>query len=366
VIARRIAVAAIWGVVAVFAGELLVRTFAPQDLQRDIPELWMQDPTLGWRHRPNAHVVANTGERNVEICTNGAGDRVDCHRPPPAHCAGRVLWLGNFEALSIPFAETPWSLLDADTGACTDAAGVTTYYMGQYIAAARERLGAPGAHWDVVSLAVYVGNDFTTQPEFVPPPQDMQHQPWRLLPAGLTVHDLWTWFYPYNSWLESRSQLYVASRTAIRRALDRGDVGIYGVPETLRRSKLTPALLDGTARGIVRVAQEAHRHGARFLLVLHPHRAQVMDPDGAKIVRAMPALAGDIDMNAATDELLSRLGTVPEIDATVDLLPVLREHADPGLWEPEDQHMSAAAYRIWAETVSPPLRELLAEGPPPS
>jgi hypothetical protein len=366
VIARRLAVAAIWLVVAVFAGELLVRAFAPQVLQRDIPDLWVMDPALGWRHRPNVHGIANTGERDVEICTNAAGDRVDCHRPPPTHCAGRVLWLGDFEALSIPWAETPWALLDADTGACTDAAGVGSYYMGQYVAAARERLGAPGAHWDVVTLAVYVGNDFTPDPELVPPPQDVQRRPWRLLPAGPSLQALWDWFYPYNSWLESRSQLYVAGRSAIRRALDRGDVGVYGVPDPLRRSKLTAALLEGTARGIALVAQEAHRHGARFLVVVHPHRSQVLDPDGSKLARALPELAGDLDMNAPSEELVSRLGTVPEIDVAIDLLPALRAHADPALWEPVDQHLSAAAYRIWAETVSGPLRELLAEGPPPS
>lgn len=365
-IARRLALAAIWLAVALFAGELGLRACAPQDLQRDIPDLWVKDPALGWRHHPNERGIANTGERDVEICTNGAGDRVDCRNPPRTSCAGRVLWLGDFEALSIPFPETPWALLDADTGACTDAAGVSSYYMGQYVAAARERLNAPGAHWDVVTLAVYVGNDYTTTPESVPPPQDVQRRPWRLFPAGLSLQAIWDWAYPMNSWLESRSHLYVATRSAIRRALDRGDVGIYGVPETLRKSKLTPALLDGTARGIALVAQEAHAHGARFLVVVHPHRAQVLDPDGAEIARALPALASDLDMNAASEELMSRLGSVPEVDRAIDLLPVFRAHAAPGLWEPEDQHLSAAAYRLWAETVSGPLRELLAEGPPPA
>jgi len=364
VIAKRLAVAAIWLVLAVFAGELLVRVFAPQDLQHDIPDLWVMDPALGWRHRPNVHLVANTGQRDVEICTNAAGDRVDCHRPPRTQCAGHVLWLGDFEALSIPWDETPWALLDADTGACTDAAGVGSYYMGQYVAAARERLGAPGAHWDVVTLAVYVANDYTTNPESVPPPQDVQRRPWRVFPAHLSVQGVWDWFYPFNSWLESHSQFYVAGRAAIRNSLDRSDTGIYGPPETLLRSKLTPELLDGTARGIALVAQEAHRHGARFLVVVHPYRNQVLDPDGQKLARALPELAGDLDMNAAQERLLERLVTVPEIDATVDLLPVFREHADPGLWEPVDQHLSAAAYKLWAGAVSPPLRELLAEAPP--
>ena len=365
-IAKRLAVAALWLAVAVFAGELLVRAFAPQVLQHDVPDLWAMDPALGWRHHPNVHLVANTGERDVEICTNAAGDRVDCGHPPATGCAGHVLWLGDFEALSIPWAQTPWALLDADTGACTDAAGVGSYYMGQYVAAARERLGAPGAHWDVVTLAVYVGNDFTPDPELVPPPQDVQRRPWRLFPAHLTQQGLWDWFYPYNSWLESRSQLYVAGRSAIRRALDRGDVGIYGVPDILRRSKLTPALLDGTARGIALIAEEAHRHGARFMVVVHPYRNQVLDPDGAKLLHALPELAGDLDMNAAQEGLFARLSSVPEIDASVDLLPVFRDHADPGLWEPVDQHLSAAAYKLWAETASEPLRELIAAGPPAS
>jgi len=366
VTAKRFAAGALLAVVLLSAAEAAVRLFDPQVLQRDVPDLWVMDSALGWKHRPNVRLVANTGERDVEICTGASGDRVDCGKPPRTDCAKRILWLGDFEALSIPWQETPWSLLDADTGACTDAAGVGSYYMGQYVAAARERLGAPGAHWDVVTLSVYVGNDFTPDPELVPPPQDVQRRPWRVFPAGLSLQAVWDWFYPYNAWLESHSEAYVAGRSAIRRAQDRGDVGIYGVPDPLRKSKLTPALLDGTARGIGLVADEAHRHGARFLVVVTPHRSQVLDPDGTKVVKALPALAGDVDMDAASRELVARVAALPHVDRAVDLLPALRAHADPALWEPVDAHLSAAGYRVWFESVRGPLRELLALGPPPS
>jgi hypothetical protein len=361
VIVRRVAFAALFLVLGVFAAEAAVRLFAPQVLQHDIPDLWMEDTALGWRHRPNVRLRANTGERDVWICTSMAGDRVDCDKPARTDCTKRILWLGDFEALSIPWQDTVWAKLDADTGACTDAAGVGSYYMGQYVAAARERLNAPGARYDLVTLAVYVGNDYTPEPEAVPPPQDVQRRPFRVFPASLSLQGIWDWFYPFNSWLESHSQFYVAGRSAIRHAMERGDTGIYGVPETLLRSKLTPALLDGTARGVALIAQEAHRHGAKFLVVVHPHRSQVLDPDGAKIAASMPDLRNDLEMTAASTELMTRLESVREIDKAIDLLPVFRAHASPDLWEPVDAHLSAQAYQLWFETVRRPVAELLSE-----
>ncbi|HTO54648.1 MAG TPA: hypothetical protein VMR50_14780 [Myxococcota bacterium] len=362
---RRLGWAALLAVLAVVVAEALVRAFAPQVLQHDVPELWVRDAALGWRHRPDVDLIANTGERDVEICIDALGDRVDCHKPARTDCAKRILWLGDFEALSIPFQDTVWAKLEADTGACTYAAGVGSYYMGQYVGMARERLRDPAApHYDLVMLAVYVGNDFTPDPELIPPAQDVQWRPYRLFPASLSQQGIWDWFYPYNAWLESHSQAYVAGRAAIRRALDPGDVGVYGVPDPLLRSRVTPALFDGTAKGIALVAQEAHAHGARFLVVMHPFRSQVLDPKGEKLVHALPKLAGDIDMDQPSREIFRRLATYPEIDRAIDLLPVLRAHASPDLWEPVDAHLSAAAYQLWFETVRQPVRELLAEGPP--
>jgi hypothetical protein len=366
---RRVAFGAVLllalGVSSAFLLEGLVRVFQPQVLPHDEPDLWAPDAVIGWRRQPNKHVVANSGERDVDVCTNGVGDRVACGAPPRNDCAKRVLVIGDsyVEALAIPFAETVWSRLDADNGACSDVAGVGAYYLSQYVAQTRERLREPGAHYDLVIVSLYVGNDLTDDPEKLPKPQDVQRRPVRLFPAGLSEQALKDWFTPWNSWLKAHSQAYVAVRYAIRRWMDTGDVGIYGVPEALRRSQLTPALLDGTTRGLREIGEEAHRHGTRCLVVVVPHRSQATDPDGAVLLRGFPQLAGDVDMDLTSRELVPRLSEAPEIDRVVDLLPPLRARADPELWGTRDAHLSPKGHGVWFEALRDPVRELLAAPP---
>ena len=370
--ARRIAFRVILllalGTSAALLLEGLVRVFQPQILPHDVPDLWVPDAAIGWRRQPNKHVVANAGERDVDVCTNALGDRVECGAPARTDCAKRVLVVGDsyVEALSVPFEETAWSRLEHDNGACTDVAGVGAYYLSQYVAQTRERLRAPGAHYDLVIVSLYVGNDLTDDPEKLPKPQDVQRRPVRLFPAGFSENQLKDWFFPWNQWLKAHSEAYVATRFAIRRWMDPGDVGIYGVPEALRRSELTPALLDGTTRGLREIGEEAHRHGTRCLVVVVPHRSQALDPDGSVLLRGFPQLKGDVDMDLTSRELVPRLRAVPEIDRVVDLLPPLRARADPELWGTADAHLSPKGHEVWFEALRDPVRELLAAPPLPA
>ncbi len=244
--------------------EIGVRVFAPQVLAQDVPDLWQQDEAIGWKHAPNAHVLANTGDRDVEICTDAAGDRVSCSESARSDCAGRILVMGDsyVEALAVPFESTVWRQLESDTGACTSVAGVSGWGPSQYLAAVRARLAEPGARFDLVILSLYLGNDLTDDAEKLPPAKDVQRRPFRLLPAGLSLEALVDWFYPCNAWLESRSHAYVALRFAIRRLRDPGDVGLYGAPRALRTSQLTRPYLDETARGVGLVAEAARARRA--------------------------------------------------------------------------------------------------------
>ena len=345
---------------AALVSEGLVRALRPQVLQRDVPELWVPDPALGWRNRPNAHVVANTGERDVEVCTNALGDRVACGVPARTDCAKRVLVLGSsfVEAISVPFDALVWSRLDADTGACSSIAGVAAWAPGQELALLRERLRDSSVHYDVVVAVLYVNGEVVADPDAIPPPREIQHEPLRLLPAGLSLADLRAWFYPANAWLESRSQAYVAARAALRRLRDPGGVGIWGVPAALQRSRLTPELVDGTTRGVREMVEEAHRHGARCLVVLVPHPSQALDPDAATLLRGLPELAGDVDMALPSRVLVPRLEG-SGADRVVDLLPALQAHRDPALWGASDGHLSPAGHALWYEVMREPLRELL-------
>ncbi len=341
--------------------EIGIRIVDPQILPQDVPDLWLQDSIIGWKHTPNARMVANTGDRDVEICTDAEGDRVDCDAAPEGACAKRILVVGDsyVEALAVPYPETVWQRIDSDTGSCSNVSGVSGHRLSQYLKTARDRLGAKGADFDLVILAFYVGNDMTDDAETIPPAQDVQKRPVRLLPARISAEALYDWFYPLNAWLESRSHAYVAVRFAIRRFRDPGDAGLYGVSRALRRSQLTPEILEETTRGVRLIAEVAHAHGARLLVLVIPERTQVVDPTGEKIVRALPALAGDLDMDLTSREFVPRLEATPEIDRVVDLLPILRAHTDPANWGANDAHFSPLGHARLFDVIREPVRELL-------
>jgi hypothetical protein len=363
--ARRLGFAAV--LLAILGGftalsfEILVRVFDPQILQQDVPDLWVQDAAISWKHAVSVRMVANTGDRDVEICTDAAGDRVACGTAPRSDCAKRILAVGDsyVEALAVPFPETVWQRVDTDTGACTSVSGVSGYHLSQYLASVRARLAEPSADFDLVIVALYVGNDMTDDAEKLPAPQDVQRRPLRLLPSGLSAEALFDWFYPFNAWLESRSHAYVALRFAIRRFRDPSDIGLYGVSRALRKSQLTPAFLDETARGVRLLAEAAQQHGARVLVVVIPERNQVLDPDAARLVRALPGLAGDVDMNLVSRELIPRLEAIGEVDRVLDLLPILRANPEPALWGERDAHFSPQGHAYWFEAIRAPVRELL-------
>jgi hypothetical protein len=340
--------------------EIGVRILAPQVLAQDVPDLWQQDEAIGWKHTPNARVLANTGDRDVEICTDAAGDRVSCSESARPDCARRILVVGDsyVEALAVPFEQTVWRQLESDTGACTSVAGVSGWGPSQYLAAVRARLAEPGARFDLVILSLYLGNDLTDDAEKLPPAKDVQRRPFRLLPAGFSLEALVDWVYPRNSWLESRSHAYVALRSAIRRLRDPGDVGLYGAPRALRTSQLTRLYIDETARGVGLVAEAARARraaaGGRDSV-----RSQVLDPSAERLLRALPALAGDVDMDLASRELVPRLQAVAGAGRVVDLLPILRARPDPADWGERDAHFSPLGHQKWFEAIREPVRELL-------
>lgn len=340
--------------------EGLVRLLSPQVLPRDIPELWEVHPELGWRHAPEARVLANTGERDVEVCTDAVGDRVDCQRPERGPCAARVLVIGDsmVEALAIPWRQTAWSQLEEDTGACLFVSGVGGYGLAQYAEVARRRLGeTPG--YDAALLVFYVGNDFTLDATLMPKPQEVQRKPLRLLPAEWSPRGVRDWFYPYNAWLESRSHAYVALRAAVRRLQDPGRVGQFGVPLCVQPSRLGEAMLDETTRGVRGVAERAARAGTPLGVVLVPHWSQVLDPGGERLLQGLPHLAGDVDMDLVRRRFVPRLEAIPEVAEVVDLLPLLRERAGPSAWGERDPHPSPEQHALWREALRAPLRRLL-------
>lgn len=345
------------GAISAVLLEIATRIVAPQVLQHDVPGLWRPDETIGWVRVPNARVVANTGERDVEVCTDDRGDRISCRGEAPRACSARVLVIGDSftEALAIPWQQTVWSLLEADTEACLDVGGAGAYTLPQYVRFAEDRLRVDAPHYDVVILAFYSGNDFTNDPERMPKAQEVQRMPLRWLPPEWTQKGLVEWFYPVNQWLESRSHAYVGLRAAMRNvlALQPG----YAAPLAIRPRWLTPAIVGATREGVARIAASARAHGAPLVVFVIPDERQVVDPTGAALRRA-PGLA-DVDMDLPQKRFVPALADLEGV-LVVDLLPALRAGAHAGLWGERDRHFTPAGHARWFEIVRAPVREALA------
>ena len=340
--------------------ELLFRLTLPQVLPVDAPEIYHPDDAIGWRRSANVRAMANTGERDVEVCTDSRGDRVSCAAPRPASCPRRILVVGDsmVEALAIPFEQTAWARLERDVGACVDVAGVGAYGPSQYLKVVRERLRDRHDVYDVVVASMYASNDFVSDAERIPSARAIRRRPLRLLPAGLSQQALEDWFYPVNQWLESRSHAYVALRFAIRNMSDPGDVGVYGLPVALVRSRLTPRLLQETARSFALMADEVRHARSTLVITIVPIRNQVTDPTGARVRAAFPKLADEIDMDLVQKEFVPRLAELPGV-STVDLLPVLRETATPVYWGEKDGHLSPKGHAAWFDALRGPVRRAL-------
>ncbi len=363
---RRLARGLVWMaycVAAVAAGlELAVRMLMPQVLPVDAPQIYRPDDTIGWRRNANVRALANTGDRDVLVCTDASGDRVSCTQPHPGSCAQRILVVGDsfVEALAVPFDETVWARIERDTGACVDVSGVGGYEPSQYLQVLRERVRNTEARYDVVVASMFVGNDFVSDPERLPPSQSVWEQPVRLLPEGLDAEALVRWLHPYDQWMESRSHAYVALRFAVRTLRDPGDVGIYGLPIALVRDRLTDTVLDATTRSFAMMADEAVHAHAAFVVTILPVPVQVLDPAGTKLRRTFPSLASVIDMDLVQTTFVPELQRTAGVASVVDLLPSFRRHATPEYWGVHDQHLSPRGHEAWFAVLGPAVRAALA------
>jgi hypothetical protein len=340
--------------------ELAVRILIPQTLTHDAPDLWMPDVEIGWRHRPNTRVSINTGDRDVEICIDEEGDRISCATGPPRDCRRKVLVVGDSysEAVAVPFEQTVWHLLELATGACFEAAGVGAYGPSQYRRLIEERLSVPGGTFDLILLNLYVGNDFTPNVGRIPPPQEVQRKPVRLLPEELGKKELRAWLYPLNQALESRSHAYVAIRAAIRRVLAGGSIGIWGFPDVLRPSWLTQETLEPAISQVRLIADRAIEAETPVLISLIPVQVQVLDPDGSETLEAFPAYREDFDPNLSTKRIVPRLEEIPGIEI-IDLLPGLRQKASRAHWGRLDAHFSPEGHRLWFDLIRDQVQALL-------
>jgi hypothetical protein len=205
---------------ALGGAELAVRLVAPQQLILLRPDLWQPAETVGWLRRPNIDVEVNTGERTVRVVTDAWGFRVG-QRPPRAERS--VLLLGDsfMEALQVEHEQSFAGLLEAGlpqvagTAVAVRNAGVGGWDPNQYYLFARSELARQD--YDVVVVAVYVGNDVVGERMSTVPPRPAAVRHSLRIPRGLNGREIKDALaYPVNDFLEVRSHLFIFLRTQLR------------------------------------------------------------------------------------------------------------------------------------------------------
>jgi GDSL-like Lipase/Acylhydrolase family len=310
-------------------------------------QLFMDDPAVGTRLRPNAHAVYTTVEFSTHLAINAQGVRDDADIGPKAPGERRVVVLGDSLVLSVqvPLAETFCKLLEGQLNEADHRhhwrvinAGVQGYgpvddwLFFDHVAAAFQP--------DVVLIVVFVGNDATEANDKA-------------------------------SWLDAghppRTSTGAAAVNWLRRAVRASMVlQIVRLRVDLLKSKLTtPAPerplsaylahpppdvahgLDVARRAFGRIVARATAEGARTGVVLMPARFQTDDADFHNLAETIRQAGGTLVRNAATDRF--RQALAPLGVPMLDLLPVLAAQPDrQGLFFQRNVHLTPRGHRVVA------------------
>lgn len=342
--------------------EISVRFLLPQNLPTNLAaSLHVPDPIIGWKRVKNARSLVNTGERDVWICTDKNGDRIDCERTGAHKCRLRALVLGNsfVEALSIPYRETVWGRLEVSQGLCAAVAGVGAYYPGQYVIQTRQRLQEPeDKAFSMVILNLQAGSDFVDNIEWMPDASVVSLPDFFVYPRGISKKDLAEWFAPVNKRLETKSHAYVAVRNLLRDIIDPERVTRMGIPPGIRKSEFTNRRVNETTRAVELIAGMAAVRNIPLVVVVIPNIMQVLDPKGVALMDKYPLLQKDIDMDMISERLVPAIRGVRGVADVVDMLPCFRESADRSYWGTLDPHLSPKGHELWFRCIERSLSKL--------
>ncbi len=256
-------------VIALLLGEGGVRLFAPQQLVVRRTDVWLPVAGVGYKHAANIRTQANTGEQVVNIITDEDGYRVGLDgRKQAEH---NILLLGDsyMEALQVEYADSVAGLLEERLSKKLGVpigvrnTGVSGYSPSQYLIVAKEELAK--AHFDLVVVALYMGNDIEeTRTDFFPP-KTATGREFRM-PKNLGREELMSAIAaPMDQALEAQSELYIL----VRKGLDntRKEAGLVSRLLPPYFFKADPARgCDVTAAIALDIAKAAQEKGAQPVL----------------------------------------------------------------------------------------------------
>lgn len=346
------------------AAEIAVRVAAPQQLIMLRPDVWQPADTVGWLHRPNVDAQINTGERTVSLRTDSEGFRVGA--------AGRVeagvpiLLLGDsfMEALQVEHEQSLAGLLQQQLPDVVGApvavrnAGMAGWSPSHYLLRARTLI--PRDRYGLVIVAIFVGNDVVpVRLDHVAPRAPVGRHRFRI-PKDLSRRELVDAFLsPVNDALETRSHLFVFTRTRLETLRMRAGFSPLYMPPEFRRTEASSDRWDLAGGIAADIATLAAAHGARPLFVLIPAPFQVDERVFEQYLRGFDIDPADVDIEQPTRLLKEQLASRGL--SFVDALPAFRNAHRDGvrLYGTVDPHLTAEGHAQLADLLLPVAAEML-------
>lgn len=326
-----------------------IRLHGGSEVAPEFRRLFMQDPRVGHRLRPDARARFTTVEFSTDLAVNAQGVRDDEPIGPKAANERRMVILGDSLVLSVqvPFAETFCERLEAKLNAADPAhrwrvinAGVQGYGPVQewlfFDAVASE------FEPDIVLIGAFVGND------------------------AVEANDTEDWLIagrPTTAGTE-------AALNVIRRVVRSSVVlQLVRVRWDQLRSRFTTAAperpvaayladpppdvvhgLEVSRRAFERIAKRSEALGARTGIVLFPARFQTDDGDYGRLNEIVERAGGVLVRNAATTRF--REAVAPLGLPTLDLLPVLEvQPGRMGLFYQRTIHFTPRGHEVVTEAL---------------
>jgi hypothetical protein len=345
--------------------EIALRVWGHSEAAPSFQALFMPDPVIGYRLRPNARTRFVTAEFDTEIAINGQGVRDDADIGPKPANERRIVVLGDSLVLSVQVdrQKTFCKLLeDRLNRASLDGAGGTGGVHYRVINAGVQGYGpveellffrevARAFQPDLVIETIFVGNDAEEAVTSAPRLRGADR------PVAGTLSDS---LVNRVRRLVRRSMVLQVLRLRAVSVTDR--LPAFGArPEPPLQSYAAnppPRIEEGLriSRDCVQaIAAEAAAAGARTIVLLMPARFQVDDADFGRLKETVDSSGGRLLRDGATNRFADALAPlqVPRVDP----LPALRAALPgPDVFFQQTVHLTPRGHEIVARALEAFIR----------
>jgi lysophospholipase L1-like esterase len=339
--------------------EVALRTWGHSEAAPAFQALFMPDPAVGYRLRPNARTRFATAEFETDIAINAQGvrDDRDIGAKPPGE--RRIVVLGDSLVLSVQvdLHQTFCRLLEDRLN--RDGAPVRYRVINagvQGYGPVEERLFfrevARSFEPDLVIVTIFVGNDAEEAVTSAPKLRGVAR------PAAEAISDSLT---NRLRRIVRRSMVLQVLRLRVVSVTDRLRNWISPPEPPLQSYAETPASRIGEGLAISRdcvraIADEAAAGGARTMVMLMPARFQVDDGDYGRLKEAVEGAGGQLVRDGATQRFDEALAAVPV--PRFDALPPLRAALPgPDVFFQQTVHLTPRGHEIVAAALEAFIRK---------